>query len=144
MHIESNVVLLTKILPINFSEMDMEKDKIHNKLLTKIAVDFLHPSINDGVNFKIFKGNVKSYFDNPRQGNLNDALEYFKELEAKGKLKPGKYDVLIELVEYIDLEMVELIEEARRKIEQLDEDSSGDEKSQKIQTWSFCDESPGE
>ena len=118
----------------------MEKDKIHTKLLTKIAVDFLHPSVNDGVNLKKFKGNIKPYFDNPRQRNLNDAQEYFKELEAKGKLKPGKYDVLIELVEDIDIDIIEFIKDANRKIDKLDEDSEGGdptvEKSPRAKTLS--------
>ena len=107
--------------------MPSEKIKIHNKLLTKVAVDFLGPNVNKGVNFEKFKGNVKSYFDNPRQRNLNHAQEYFKELEAKGELKLGKYDVLIELVEDIDIEIVELIKEEKRKIDKLDKESEGGE-----------------
>ena len=136
----------TLIVFTSISEMPLEKIKLHNKLLTKVAVDFLGPSVNEGVNFEKFKGNVKSYFDNPRQRNLSHAQEYFKELEAKGELKPGKYDVLIELVEDIDNEIVELIDEAKRKIEKLDEGGGDliDEKSRKVETRSSSNKSPSE
>ena len=98
-----------------------EKKRIHIELMKKICIDFLHPKVNDGINFDKFKYSIRMYLDSRRQQDLDDIVKYCDALEAAGHIYVGHYDVLKELTRDIDIQIIEIIERAEKEIQKVDE-----------------------
>ena len=66
----------------------------------------------------------------PRQYELDDMMKFFDELQRTDQLSVGKYDVLRDLTESIDVSIIELIDEAEMKIKKVDESAKLDQEEQ--------------
>ena len=110
------------VLSVNMTS-EREKKDIHNKLLEKLAIDYLHPTIREGRYFGQFKMRAKNRLQGLRH-DYDNAQKYFEELTSAGHIAVEKYDVLRELVEGIDVEIINLIDEYEKKLRSIDDSQS--------------------
>ena len=92
----------------------MKRNEIHHKLLTDIATEWIV-----GPDLTKFQMNSWLYLTTQAQRRIKDVPEICTQLEHKGLLGPGNYDVLRKLVNGLHVEITKLIEKADQEIKSL-------------------------
>ena len=87
---------------------------LHNKLLyTTIAIDFLHSSVQNGLQEQRFRAKCKQYVDDPLSNGAKDAYRLIEILEEKGMIGLGDYDILLDIVTKVHKKIVDEIESTK-------------------------------
>ena len=85
-------------------------ERLHKKLLyTTVAIDYLHKTVNNGIPEQRFQANVRIYFEDSHSRN---AYELIDELEKKGLIGIGDYDILVEMTSF-DVRIAKEIEDIK-------------------------------
>ena len=96
-------------------------DKIHalhkGLLFDTIAIDYLDPSIQNGLQAKKFRAKCRQYLKEPMKFNVEDVDKLLETLESKGFIGIGDYDTLREMTADIDVKIIQEIDRAELKIE---------------------------
>ena len=97
----------------------MNKDEIkqlHSTLLYEtLAVNHLHPSIDNGLPLLKFQAKCRIHLSTPIHRKSVTCTEILEQLETEGVISEGNYDSLKELVSF-DIRIVEEIEDVERAI----------------------------
>lgn len=103
---------------------DQRIRRLHNELKTKLAIDYLHPTVNRGIDHQRFLMNCRDYLTTPREQAIENVVEVLDIFEQKGIMSPGEYGNLKKVVRKLNVEILELIREAEEGIRQIREGDS--------------------
>ena len=93
-----------------------EVKRLHTNLLyIRIAIDYLHPRIDDGIPALRFHANCKNYLEAPIEGNERDVTKLLEIFEQKEYIGIGDYDILRDLVRF-DVKIEDIIDETELQI----------------------------
>lgn len=96
------------------------RNELHLKLISTIALEYLHSSVRDGLDRRKFLLNCRKYLTTPRERSIEDVVEVFDLLESKGLMSPGNYSILRELVWDISVDLVRIIEETEAEMGRIE------------------------
>lgn len=103
---------------------DQRIRRLHNDLKTKLAIDYLHPTVNRGIDHQRFLMNCRDYLTTPREQAIENVVEVLDTFEQRGIMSPGEYGNLRNVVRDLNVEILELIREAEEGIRQIREGGS--------------------
>ena len=91
---------------------------IHKRLLyTTIAIDYLHKSVQNGIQAERFRARCQEYLKYPVDYSKEDVKTLLSCLESKGHIGIGDYDTLKEIVADVHKELLKEINRAELKIQ---------------------------
>ena len=100
---------------------DHEDDKIrslHKRLLyTTIAIDYLHPSVQYGIQADRFRAKCQEYLKSPIDYSKENVTDLLYRLENKGLISIGDYDILKEIVKDIHIDLIKEINKTELQIQ---------------------------
>ena len=74
---------------------------LHNQLLyTTIAIDYLHQNVDSGLPAERFYANCREFFHDPVTCKDKDVKSLLEQLERKGLVDVGDYDILKYIVKF--------------------------------------------
>ena len=98
-----------------------EDDKIralHKRLLyTTIAIDYLHSSVQDGIQAERFKAKCQEYLKSPVDYSKENVKDLLSCLENKGFVSIGDYDILKAIVKGIHIDLIKEINKTELEIQ---------------------------
>lgn len=100
---------------------DQRIRRLHNDLKARLAVDYLHPTVNGGTDRQRFLMNCRDYLTTPREQAIENVVNVLDIFEQKGIMSPGEYGNLKEVVRNLNVEILELIREAEDGIRRIRE-----------------------
>lgn len=103
---------------------DQRIRRLHNDLKTKLAIDYLHPSVNGGTDHQRFLMNCRDYLTTPREQAIKNVVEVLDIFEQKGIMSPGEYGNLKKVVRDLNVDILKLIREAEEGIRHIREGDS--------------------
>ena len=93
-----------------------EVRRLHNSLLyIRLAIDHLHPRIDDGIPASLFHANCRNYLHAPIECNERDVTKLLEIFEQKEYIGIGDYDILRDLVRF-DVKIEDIIDETELQI----------------------------
>lgn len=100
---------------------DQRIRRLHNDLKARLAIDYLHPTVNGGTDRQRFLMNCRDYLTTPREQAIENVVNVLDIFEQKGIMSPGEYGNLKEVVRNLNVEILELIREAEDGIRRIRE-----------------------
>ena len=100
---------------------DYENDKIralHKRLLyTTVAIDYLHSSVQDGIQAERFKAKCQEFLKSPVDYSKENVKDLLFCLENKGFVSIGDYDILKAIVKGIHPDLLKKINKTELEIQ---------------------------
>lgn len=100
---------------------DQRIRRLHNDLKAKLAIDYLHPTVNGGTDHQRFLMNCRDFLTTPREQAIENVVKVLDIFEQKGIMSPGEYGNLKEVVRDLNVEILKLIRETEDGIRQIRE-----------------------
>ena len=102
----------------NGGHADDKIHAIHKRLLyTTIAIDYLHKSVQDGIQAERFRAKCQEHLKSPVDNSKENVKELLSCLEDKGLISIGDYDILREIVKGIHIDLIKEINKTELEIQ---------------------------